>query len=661
MSIHLKHFIIPSLRPLPLLLVAAFLFATPQVDAKTPLTDLRISFIKAEKLLERRHLNQWRQLKPAMQNYELYPYLLLKEFRASSSKFTNAEISAIISREKIPVPTSFLNWWLKRLVANEDWVLIARHYENAISTETKCTYARSLIRTRKPEVAANAILKLWLVGKSQPSECDLVFQYGIKQGVIDDQAIWDRILKTRARGDRQMTEYLAGLLESKEVKSWVNKLNAVHRNPRNTIDQHLAKWSESQFGRDVIRHGINQMWKRGRDQTVEYWNELRSSNAFPESSLPEIERSIALKMAWNQHPESHAWLTRLPASMKNKSVLEWTCRSALANENWEQVLNAIDAMDENISSRSEWAFWRARALYELGSLEDAHQLWTQISNQRSYYGFLASDRIESDYALNVPTVHVTQFDLVQVANSVAEVARIREWLALGRPFSARRELTQLKETGDEHTWIHATMLFHTWGWHDGAIRAAGRTNHNVLFDLDVTHPSPFLENVQKVSLRYEVPATWIYGIMRQESAFVPNIRSGAGAIGLMQILPSTARHTADYIGIKRPSRKDLTTVSMNLKLGVAYFDRLFKQMDENPIYALASYNAGSRNSTKWQNSFQASDPAIWVETIPYNETRNYIKRILVNFVIYERIHNMASARIRDYLPVSDTQQSASRL
>ena len=126
----------------------------------------------------------------------------------------------------------------------------------------------------------------------------------------------------------------------------------------------------------------------------------------------------------------------------------------------------------------------------------------------------------------------------------------------------------------------------------------------------------------------------------------------------MQLMPATARFTARQQKLKKPSRRDLTRPQLNIRLGVAYFKQLLKKMDGNPVYALAGYNAGPSRSIAWQKRFQGTDPAIWVEIIPFNETRNYVKKILLNFIVYENIFNQSNSRVRDYLHYDDFRQSA---
>ena len=637
----------------------ACLLVVPPAQGSSSLVELRNSYVEADKLLNRERAGQWFKLRPKLENYPLYPYLRLKEIRVTQSQFTNSEISQIISEMEIPIPNRFKSWWLNRLIARNDWDLISLHYGNSSNPELQCIHTQALFKTKQYEKADPAIRKLWLVGHSQVKQCDKVFEFALKKGVIDDDLIWQRILLSKASSRQSMTKYLDGLLRSQNLRNWVTQLNLTGSHPQTRIERNLLKWSQSKYGQDVIHYQVTRLAKRDLSNTATFWQRLKI--AYPETiaELPQVEKTLAKRLAWGQHQDAYEWLSGLPETYRDKSILHLMMRRALAAENWGGVLSTIGLMSEQEANRSEWKFWQARALYETGDESTAKQLWSEIAPEHSYYGFLSADRLNLDYSIDGLVAQVALSKAAEVTIAVAGVQRIREWLALSKPYNARRELNQLKDTQPKEFWLHAAILFNVWKWHDGAIQAISRSGQYASFELDVSHPSPFIETVRRESVRYGVPEHWIYAIMRQESRFIHDISSSAGAVGLMQLLPITARQTARRQGLNRPSRGDLVTASVNIRLGVAYFKQLLDSMNGNPVFALAGYNAGPRNSKLWQNSSRVSDPAIWVETIPFTETRNYLKKILFNFVIYESIHSSSYVRLRYYLPVPETQQATS--
>ena len=654
-----KKIILSAMQYCCLSVLIACLLVIPPAQGSSSLAELRKSYVEADKLLNLKRAGQWLKLRPKLENYPLYPYLRLKEIRVTQSQFTNSEISKIISEIRIPIPSRFKSWWLNRLIARNDWDLISLHYGNSSNVEKQCIHTQALVNTKQYKKAGPAIRKLWLVKHSQVKQCDKVFEFALKKGVIDDDLIWQRILLTKASGKQSMTKYLDGLLRSQDLRNWVTQLNLSGSYPQTIIEKNLLKWNQSKYGQDVIHYQVTRLAKRDLSDTATFWRRLKIAYPKTIAELPQVEKTLAKRLAWRRHQDAYEWLSDIPETYRDKSILQLMMRSALTAENWNGVLSTIRLMPEQEANRSEWKFWYARALYETGDETKSKQLWYEIAPEHSYYGFLSADRLNLDYSIDGLVAQVALSKAAKVAIVVPGVQRIREWLALNKPYNARRELNQLKGTQPEEFWLHAAILFNAWNWHDGAIQAISQSGQYASFELDISHPSPFIETVRRESVRYGVPEYWIYAIMRQESLFIDDISSGAGAMGLMQLLPITARQTARRQGLSKPSRGDLLTASVNIRLGVAYFKQLLDSMNGNPVFALAGYNAGPRNSKLWQNSSRVTDPAIWVETIPFTETRNYLKKILFNFVIYESIHSSSYVRLRHYLPVPETQQATS--
>ncbi len=643
-------------------LIGVLLLIAVPAHVSANLNELRTAYTEADRLLDQKKVSAWLRRKSRLKRYPLYHYLIIKEVRRTHSDYSNLQISKIISRVDVPLPRNFGRWWLKQLIASKDWGLIIKHFADSTSVETRCVYALAVMRSESREKAIQYIKPLWLVGRSQHKQCDPLFEQAQKKGLIEDDLIWQRMLLTQRRGQLGMSKYLKSLLRSPSIKKWGNRLDSVHRNPKTTIRKHLSKWSQSPYGRDVITHGMVRITRKNPDAGTEFWRELQSKNPSALKSLLATEKEIAQILGWRRHQQAYQWLARLPDSMMDHSMTELMVRNALASEKWSRVLKAIERMDPETADRSEWQYWKARALHKTGNRKQAATILTKLADQRSFYGLLAADQMKLEYNLSPDGFKFNSTDLNSFVESEPAVARIREWLALNEPYGARRELRHLRthRNGDSQFWSQAALLFNAWGWYDGAIRATYASGHADEFQLELTHPSPYIKLVRKEALRNSVPQHWILGIMRQESLFVNDIRSSAGAIGLMQLLPATARNVAKRNGLKRPSTRDLSNASLNIRLGTTYFKGLLDRLDGNPVHSLAGYNAGPRRVRQWQGTIKASDPAAWIEAIPFTETRNYIKKILVNFILYENIHTAQHTRIKDYLKLPASQHVAAK-
>lgn len=632
-------------------LTGALLLAAAPVQSSSTLNELRVAYRQADRLLDQKKVSSWLRRKSALKNYPLYHYLILKEVRAASTQYSNSQIDGIISRVDTPLPSGFSRWWLGRLLRHGDWNLILKYFAGSKNTETQCVHALAMLRSKPKEQALPYIESLWLVGRSQPEQCDPVFERALGTGMIDDSLIWKRMLLTSGRNQRKMTGYLSGLLRSEEVKQWASRLTRVHQNPESTVKRNFSTWVKSPYGRDLIKYGMVRITRKNSNNGPKIWNRLKKSNPGTINQLAETEREIARILGWRRHQSAYRWLAGLPESQQDISILRLMARNALATEYWPGVLNAINLMPAAEANRPAWNYWRARALYQTGSREEAEAIFFSLAKQRNFYGFLAADQMDLDYNLWQAGKSFDSRNFRALIKDEPAVARIREWLALRKPYSARRELTHLTKSrkGDSEFWLQASELFHHWGWNDGAIRAAYASGKHDTMEITMTFPSPYLNSVRREAIRSSVPEHWIYGIMRQESLFVHDIRSSANAVGLMQLLPSTARRVAQQLGLKQPSRKDLTIASLNIRLGVSYFRSLLNRTEGDLVNSLIGYNAGPKRISQWKSMIGASDRDMFIESIPFTETRNYIMKVLVNFIIYEEIQNSEHTRIQDYL------------
>ncbi len=630
-----------------LVLLLVPLYPAQSALALTDLTELRITYKEAERLLSQRKFSAWRKLKPKLQNYPLYPYLQLKELRAKGSKTRNSEVVKYLSKADMPLTPDFSNWWLNRLYKERNWELIVDHYADHKTIHSRCRYAEALYRSGKRQAALPVIEDLWLVGRSQDKTCDTVFGLALKSGLISDQLIFERLMLAYPR-NRSLGKYLIGLLKSSEMKQWAQRLTRVTRNLRSEFQRNAKSWSQSKVGRDLIRFTIARLRLKDPKVAAREWAGARDSLSMSDDEKALIERDIAISLGTRHNPLAYEWFASLLKSAHNESSVEWWARTAILTENWHGLREAIATMSDAAAQRSIWKFWRAHALEKLGKSKEAREIWKDLSVSSDYYGFLSADLLGLEYSQVSMTSHHSVANHFDSKNHSA-IARILEFLALGRYYSARSELYALSEVNDDEFWWNASNLFHQLRWHDGAIRAFRRTSNPDSQSIDLLYPRPYLSIVREASMQHSVPSQWIYGIMRQESLFVPDIKSGAGAVGLMQLLPSTAKSEAKRQELKAPTKRGLQNPKTNIRLGTGYLKRVLSRFDGNVVFALCGYNAGPSNLGKWRKSSTAKDALAWVETIPFRETRRYVKLVLANFIIYERLLEPNNSRITDYL------------
>ena len=291
-------------------------------------------------------------------------------------------------------------------------------------------------------------------------------------------------------------------------------------------------------------------------------------------------------------------------------------------------------------------YWLARALEGTGEPKAAKAVYEQVAKDRSYYGFLAADRIGVDYHLTHTETPVSQPQIEQIA-ALDGLARVDELSALKRHIDARREWRYATRDMSPAQLKAAAKLAEQRGWHDRAIFALARTGY--WDDLELRFPLEHAELVEQNARRQGIDDAWVFAVMRQESAFMNDARSHAGAMGLMQLMPATARNVARKVLRQAPPRRhELLEPDTNIALGSAYLRQVKSKLGGSMVLATAAYNAGPQRVTGWLP--EKTLPAdIWIELVPFAETRGYLRRVLAYIVIYEKRMGKDPTRLAERL------------
>jgi soluble lytic murein transglycosylase len=278
--------------------------------------------------------------------------------------------------------------------------------------------------------------------------------------------------------------------------------------------------------------------------------------------------------------------------------------------------------------------------------DDADAIYTELARDRSYYGFLAADRIEGDYRLNHRSLEYSDHELRLLAAQPGAM-RARELHSLGRAINARREWRMFTHGMSDQELARAAKLADGWGWHGRAIMTVARTPH--LDDLEMRFPLAYRDRVLKQARAKDLDPAWMYAIVRQESAFIADARSPAGALGLMQIMPGTGRKIGRSLERPLKNREQLLDADISLEFGSTYLRNLLDQWNGHPVLAAAAYNAGPHRVERWQPAQRSVSADLWIENIPYRETREYVRRVIAYTAIYERRLGRKSVRLSERL------------
>lgn len=572
----------------------------------------------------------FRRAKAALQDYALYPYL---EYHELQSRLSTAKASEVVQfhalNEDLPV-AQILYWrWLKRLGKRRDWHRLLSHYQTSSDTELRCYHMRALYGTGKRTEAFAEVAELWTAAKSQPKPCDPLFEAWINGGNLTESMVWKRLLLVLDANQRQLARYLQRFFKG-AYKPWAQSLYNVHVNPSLIIRTNRYT-TDNNLSRQVIGHGLRRLATKDPTTAEKTWHSYRTSHDFSASERTTLDNAMVIALA-----RQGTFPSDRPADV-DPSLAQGVAQTAVAQRNWPEAYFWIEQLADDELRSNRWQYWFARALAttHLGS-ERAHLAYRALAEQRDYYGFLAAERIGSETRLNHST-HTLDAVQVNQLRRIPGVNRAVELYAVGDLINARREWNRLIPRLNPADQTHAGYLALQMGWVSQGIRIA---NEAKLFDhLELRFPVVYQEVFQRTSAITTVPHSFLIAIARQESAFDPRARSHANARGLMQLLHSTANNVARRSKLPLPSVADLYNPAINVEISGHHLAALMSRYGNRRPLVAAAYNAGQSRVDRWIKNRGGTPMDIWIETIPYRETRNYVKNVLAFSQVYGQLLN----------------------
>jgi soluble lytic murein transglycosylase len=577
----------------------------------------------------------FKQLAQSNSAYILYPYLEFYDLRERLDGASEEEVARFINKySNLPISWRLRTRWLFDLAESKRWSSYHKFYTGQNNIKLKCYYLHAQLQVDKSNYTLKTVLdqaeQLWLTGHRRPQECKPVFEKLIEHDRITGKMLWQRIELAMKKGDFKLAEELATPFNRRDrdlVKLW----QTVYRNPEKGLAMREMKRNHMVI-RKIAEQAVRKIARSDQDKAFELWGKAVRRYSFSNDQRNEMRRYIALHAAYDYHPNALNWLKAIPKKYQNDDVRIMRVRLALKGEDWQELIRAINDLEPEEKEKYQWRYWQARALEQLGKKAMALENYTEVSANTNYYGFLAADRIDSPYRFNSEPLQRDD-DTIKTLTSMPGVQRTRELYLLGRVSDARSEWNAVTRKLDADQLKVAALMVYEWEWYDNAIITVAKTGH--LADLDLRFPTPFKDLVYMNAQTYGLDPSWIYGVTRRESAFNVHARSSAGALGLMQLMPSTARYQSKKLGLTRPSISDILSTEQNLLLGSAYLNYVLTKFSGNQVLATAAYNAGPNRVLRWlpKDGYVPAD--IWVDTLPYKETREYVRAVMAYATIFD--------------------------
>ncbi|HZW60363.1 MAG TPA: transglycosylase SLT domain-containing protein [Woeseiaceae bacterium] len=585
----------------------------------------------------RAELGDWEAVRPRaalLADYVLWPDLRAAYLRARLTSVDAGEVRRFIEHYQTLKPARELRYRFALELAAagraaEFLELYDRHYRALGVATLDCLALDALRGTATVTTLLEHARPLWLVGHSQADTCDPAFSYLRRQGALDEALYAERFALAIEARSLSLARYLARSLPE-EYRHEAARWTRVYGEPRRFLRESRSA-EDSAALREKQLAALETLAYDEPATAAAAWDALEATRAFTAPQRYRIERHVALWLARNHDAGAAARLAGLPPAAVDTEVLRWRVRVALVNRDWQAVPTLLDALPPAEADTEQWRYWRAMAWQQTGSTAAARTLLADIAGERSYYGFLAADALGSDYAFSHEPLRADEAIVAALAQK-PELIRARELFLVDLEGRGRSEWDTAVRQLAPPVQLQAAVLAHRWGWHSRAIATAADLDR--YDDLELRYPLPYAEAFELYSAAAGIRPSWAYGVARSESLFMRDIRSPAGAIGVMQLTPATGRRTASQLSEPYAGRRTLLDPVRNIRLGTSYLAQMFERFDRNPVLATAAYNAGPQRVEAWLPDAGSIDARIWVETIPYQETRDYVRRVLAADTIF---------------------------
>ena len=564
----------------------------------------------------------------ALQGHALEPWSDYWRLRLRIEDAKTPELQGFLARHAGTYLADLLRGdWLRELGRRGDW----RNFERELGPlaqedlELRC-YGWSARLARGDGEAAMEARSAWLEPRELSDGCVPLTEKLLKSGDIDRARVWQRVRLLLENGQVSAARRALGYLPAKEQPD-ERLLTQAAVEPQKLLAQPPKKL-ERRATREVLLFAVTRLAR----------SDARAAAAVlegePGQQLSAQERGylwvrVATQAAMVHMTEALDWYARAGDAPLADEHLAWKARAALRASEWRTLREAIDPMSILARQDPAWTYWYGRALAAQGDPEGARAYYLRLAGQPYYYSLLASDELGQEASIPQP-FHVPSEEEVDAARRHPELSRALELFRLGLRTEATNEWMFAVRSMEDRELLAAAELARRAGVYDRAIGTAGRTER--LHDYRMRYLAPFREVFTTYAGAYDLEEAWVLGVVRQESRFIVDARSGAGAAGLMQLLPHTARWVAQKIGFRGYSAKRVADVDTNITLGTRYL-KFVLDGTGHPVLASAAYNAGPNRARRWIAA-HSMEGAVYVETIPYGETREYVKRVLANTVHY---------------------------
>ncbi len=600
-------------------------------------------------------------------DYPLVPYLEYRYLLNNLGEINKDQFSTFFEQHSDLAGSSYLRrQLLSYLGKNKQWQDFDEFYSSANTdennkwnTEISCYRIQSQLAQikTKPDTKQNSlttdlqdkIKSLYLQGRSLPDACDPLFKTYEIQGFLNDSIKLQRMSLAIKNKKKSLAKFIGKSLKDRSpYELWQN----LYKNPRFLEDLNYPI-EDTEFNRLIITESLGKLLKKDAPLTMTLWKEQQKRFKFTSDEKRRFELSSATYLYLRDSEHFYPWSELASESYQDQDLNLKRLVNTIKDRDWNRLLQIYKQLSDKEKQESIWKYWYARAYMERDHTQDIHpeayRVLEALSSKREYYGFLASLHLDQAPFIGKRNLPINEEALKNLAEK-PRIMRAHEFYLLGDRINASREWwAEIKSFNPEQRG-EAAQLAAQWGWLEQSIASAARSNQ--FNNISLRFPKGFSELVKYYATQYSIPNEWVFAVIRQESAYGVEAESAVGALGLMQIMPATGANLARENNLKQFKTKQLLDPKTNISLGTYYLAQLREKYDGNMLLASAAYNAGPSKVNRWKKQNTELPLVMWIETIPYKETRNYVKNILTYQLIYQSELGREFNPKRLFLPVN---------
>mgnify|MGYP003600288548 FL=1 len=575
---------------------------------------------------------RFQQIRARLNHYPLLPYLDYYQlaFRPGAADY-NDVTRFIRQHGDTPQSNRLERAYLTYLAQSQQWSQFLRFYPaKPNSTDLLCMHYQARYYTGHKSEALQEAGKLWLTGQSRPDACDPLFQLWQQAGLRTQEKIWQRMNLAFEAQNPNLIRHLGAQLGG-SLKPYGDQMIALFDQPARAMNP--ASFSTAPPSRQLLSLGLARYANEQPEPALRQLGEMKRRFGLNQAEVARVERAAARRLLLDRSLAQRNWLDATLVRMKDAELVELRARLAIWEQDWRGLEGWVKRMPMALQKEDRWRYWLARSLEVQGRQKPARELYLETANLRGFYGFMAAQRTGVPYRIKNQSVGHKVPDWRTASSRWPFLVRVRELLAMNEITAARSEWIHNMDRNPVAQRLEFGHIALNQGWHELAILSSIRAE---AWDaIDLRFPLPLKRTFSQMAQERTMNTSLLYAISRQESALYPLAQSPVGARGLMQLMPATAKETAAKLGVPYRNEQQLFDPTMNIRLGSAYLKRLLDVYDGNRILAAAAYNAGPGRVKRWRDQSTNKPMDVWVESIPYRETRNYVQNVLSFDLIYQ--------------------------